>query len=146
MSTFLSFRLFFLFICTYTSTVHIQLRETTFLTNHIYIYIYIHSGKKLDRTERDPNRPFRPFSRPIVFLSPWTKAVLDNSNSFSRILGSVVHDLTERQRPRPAPIYGFLAGERVLFFLGRVSLIRRSVSVEGETGKEKGTLEIHVPL
>lgn len=144
MSTFLSFRLFFLFICTYTSTVHIQLRETTFLTNHIYIYI--HSGKKLDRTERDPNRPFRPFSRPIVFLSPWTKAVLDNSNSFSRILGSVVRDLTERQRPRPASIYGFLAGERVLFFLGRVSLIRRSVSVEGETGKEKGTLEIHVPL
>lgn len=144
MSTFLSFRLFFLFICTYTSTIHIQLRETTFLTNHIYIYTQAKNWT--EQRESNPNRPFRPFSRPIVFLSPWTKAVLDNSNSFSRILGSVVRDLTERQRPRPAPIYGFLAGERVLFFLGRVSLIRRSVSVEGETGKEKGTLEIHVPL
>lgn len=46
MSTFLSFRLFFLFICTYTSMLHIQLRETTFLWPTIYIYICIHARAK----------------------------------------------------------------------------------------------------
>lgn len=49
---------------------HSTTRNNVPLTNHIYIYMYTRSGKKLDRTERDPNRPLRPFSRPIVFLSP----------------------------------------------------------------------------